>query len=102
MNSVASLLEAKRRNEFIDELKRSIKAMRKESDNGLSLTQYQNLVARGLGYPAFNLLAADIPSCKQEQFWRVLDVARSKGLVSEEVDDGPDFFDDYWFDASGD
>jgi len=102
MNSVASLLEANRRNEFIDELKRSIKTLHKKSDNGLSLTQYQNLVARSLGYLAFNLLRSDIPSCNQEQFWRVLDLARSEGLVSEDVDDGLDFFDDYWFDASGD
>jgi len=102
MNTVSSQLEANRRNEFIDELKRSIKTLRKKSDNGLSLTQYQNLIARSLGYPAFNLLAADIPSCKQETFWRVLDVARLKGLVSEEVVDDLDFFDDYWFDASGD
>ncbi|TDR46277.1 hypothetical protein EDF80_105312 [Pseudomonas brenneri] len=102
MNTVSFQLEANRRNEFIDELKRSIKTLRKKSDNGLSLTQYQNLIARSLGYPAFNLLAADIPSCKQETFWRVLDMARLKGLVSEDVEDELDFFDDYWFDASGD
>lgn len=102
MNNVAHLLEANTRNEFIDELKRSIKTLHKESDRSLSLTQYQNSVARSLGYPAWNLLAADIPSCGQEQFWRVLDAARSRALVSEDIDDGPDFFDDYWFDASGD
>lgn len=102
MNTVSFQLEANRRNEFIDELKRSIKALRKKSDNGLSLTQYQNLIARSLGYPAFNLLAADIPSCKQETFWKVQDMARLKGLVSEDVEDELDFFDDYWFDASGD
>lgn len=102
MNTVSFQLEANRRNEFIDELKRSIKTLRKKSNHGLSLTQYQNLIARSLGYPAFNLLAADIPSCKQETFWRVLDMARLKGLVSEDVEDELDFFDDYWFDASGD
>ncbi len=102
MNSVAHLLEANTRNEFIDELKRSIKTLHKESDRSLSLTQYQNSVARSLGYPAWNLLAADISSCTKEQFWKVLDAARSRALVSEKVDDGPDFFDDYWFDASGD
>lgn len=102
MNTVSMQLEANRRNKFIEELKRSIKTLRKKSDNGLSLTQYQNLIALSLGYPAFNLLAADIPSCKHKTFWRVLDMARLKGLVSEDVEDELDFFDDYWFDASGD
>ena len=102
MKNVISRFEANTRNEFIEELQRSIKVMHKNSDKSLSLTQEQNLVARSLGYPAWNLLAEDIPSCGHEQFWKVLAAARFKGLVSEEVDDGPDIFDDYWFDASGD
>lgn len=92
MNTVSSQLEANRRNEFIDELKRSIKTLHKESDRSLTLTQYQNSAAKSLGYPAWNLLAADISSCTQQKFWKVLDAARSRALVSEEVDDGPDFF----------
>lgn len=99
MTSLLSDIQIAERTHVHNQLKRSIKATHKTSESELSLMQHQNLVARSLGYPAWNLLVEDILDCAPGHFSNLVGLCEFKGLIepSDDVD-----FDEFWFDGAAD
>lgn len=106
-NTLQSIIiaDGEERAAFVDALKRAIKRIHRDNPRGQqTLSQLMTVYAHQVGYNQWSLFVQDISQMSWQRFDRIQEIFDQKGVLPRipAEDDGEIWFDDYWFDASGD